>query len=128
MSSRFSSRDRVRSFGFALRGLGYVLRSEHNAWIHLAASVAVIALAAALRVSLHDWCWLIVAIAAVWCMEALNTAIERLADALSAEPSPLIAQAKDAAAGSVLVAAVGAALIGLLILGPPLWSWLSGPH
>ncbi len=128
MSSGFSLRDRVRSFGFALSGLRHVLQSQHNAWIHLVATAMVVVLAATLGVSLHDWCWLIAAIAGVWCAEALNTAIERLADSVTTDPNPLIGHAKDAAAGSVLVAATGAALIGILILGPPLWSWLSGPH
>lgn len=124
--SGFSLRDRIRSFGFALSGLGHVLRSQHNAWIHLVATIGVVALGAALEVSRYDWCWLIAAIAGVWCAEAFNTAIERLADSVTTDPNPLIGQAKDAAAGGVLVVAMGAAVIGLLILGPPLWSWLSG--
>lgn len=126
MNSSFSWTARIRSFGFALRGLFTVLRTQHNAWIHLAASVLVVLLAWLLGVSRWDWCWLTVAITGVWGAEAFNSAIERLADAAVPEPDPLIAQAKDAAAGGVLVVAVGAAVIGLLVLGPPLWSQLNG--
>ena len=84
----------------------------------------VIALGWFLRVGRSDWCWLVVAISMVWCAEAFNTAVERLADRVTMERDPLIKQAKDLAAGAVLCAALGAAVIGLLVLGPPLWGWL----
>lgn len=122
--SRFSLSDRLRSFVFAFRGLGFVLRSQHNAWIHLAASAAVLAAAFFLEVSRMEWCFLILAIGAVWCAEAFNTALEELADAVDSEPNPLIGRAKDSAAGAVLVAAMAAAIVGIIILGPPLWSLL----
>jgi len=59
---------------------------------------------------------------AVWTAEALNTALERLSNAVTREPNPLVGQAKDAAAGAVLIAAVGAAAIGALVMGPHLLS------
>jgi len=55
---------------------------------------------------------------AVWSAEAVNTALEFLVDALSPGDHPLAGQAKDLAAGAVLIAAVGAAVIGVLVLGP----------
>jgi diacylglycerol kinase (ATP) len=110
----------VASFRNALRGLGVVVATQHNAWIHLAASLAVIALATWLGLSRADWCWLVVAITVVWAAEAGNTALERLADASVPEANALVRDAKDAAAGAVLVAALGAAAIGFLVLGPPL--------
>ena len=119
--SRFSLRDRLQSFGFALRGVAFVLRSQHNAWIHLGASVAVVATALYLGLSLPDWCWLILAITGVWCAETFNTAVEQLADAVDSKPNPSVGRAKDAAAGAVLIAAMGAVAIGLMVLGPPLW-------
>ena len=66
------------------------------------------------------------AIALVLAAECLNTALESLADAVAPDPHPLVARAKDAAAGGVLLAAIGAAVIGLLVLGPPLLAWLRG--
>jgi diacylglycerol kinase (ATP) len=125
MHRGFDPADRARSFGFALRGIVTLIRREPNARLHAAATIAVIALGATLDLSAADWRWLVVAIASVWCAEALNTAVERLADATAPEPSPLVEQAKDVAAGGVLVAAIGAAVIGLLVLGPPLLAILT---
>jgi diacylglycerol kinase (ATP) len=120
VADRFSLAARLRSFGFAFRGIAVVLRTQHNAWIHTLAAVMVVGLGAALPLSAGDWCWLAAAIALVWIAESLNTAIERLADAVAQSPHPLIRDAKDAGAGAVLIAAVAAAVIGLLVLGPPL--------
>ena len=96
------------------------LQSQHNAWIHLVVSAVVIALGFYVDLARTDWLWLITAITLVWAMETLNTAVERLSDAAVPEIHPLIGQAKDAAAGAVLIAVLGSALIGLLVLGPPL--------
>jgi len=120
MDERFTLTARIRSFGPAFRGLALVLRSEPNAWIHAAATLAVLVLGAALGIDRAGWSWLVAAIASVWVAEAINTACERLADALHPGPHPLIGNAKDAAAAAVLIAAAGAVVIGLLVLGPPL--------
>jgi len=58
--------------------------------------------------------------------EFVNTAVEAAVDLTTAERRPLARIAKDAAAGGVLVAAILAAIVGLLVLGPPLWARLSG--
>ena len=115
---------RLSSLVDALRGLAFLLRSERNARIHLTATLLVAAMGLALHIDTNAWCWLVVAIALVWTAEAFNTAIERLADRISTERHPLIKQAKDLAAGAVLVAASASVLIGLFVLGPPLWRWL----
>ena len=120
MSHPFSIVERLRSFRYAIHGVVLTVQSQHNAWIHLAVSLAVVAIGFYVGLALQGWLWLITAITLVWAMEALNTAVERLADAAVPEIHPLIAQAKDAAAGAVLIAVFGAALIGLLVLGPPL--------
>ncbi len=116
----FSLASRARSFHAAGRGIAMLLAGQHNAWIHAAGTVAVIALGLYLGVSSLDWCALILAMVAVWTAECLNTAIEVLADAVSSDWDPLIGRAKDVAAGGVLIAASGAAVIGLIVLGPPL--------
>lgn len=110
-------RTRLRSLRFALAGIAHLLRTQPNARLHLAATLAVIAAAAALRLPPSDWCWLIAAIAAVWAAEALNTALELLADAACPRHHPLIGRAKDAAAAAVLLTAAAAAGIGLFIFG-----------
>ena len=85
--------------------------------------MAVVALGLFLGLSSVDWCWLVLAIVLVWVAECLITALELLADVTSPDSHPLVGRAKDAAAGAVLCAAIGAALIGLLVLGRPLLAW-----
>lgn len=114
----FSLAGRVESFGHALRGLVELVRTQHNARIHLLATVCVVALGLALGVSALQWCLLVLAIIAVWVAEALNTALEYLCDAVSPDFHPLVKQAKDIAAGGVLVSAIGAATIGCIVFLP----------
>jgi len=123
MKTAFSIRGRLRSFGYAFTGLGTMLRSQQNAWIHAVATVGVMATGFFFRVSAGEWCWLVLAVMAVWSAEALNTAFEFLADAASPDYHPLVKKAKDVAAGAVLLSAIGSALIGLLVLGPHLLEW-----
>lgn len=115
---------RVAAFGHAFRGWGYVLRTQRNAWIHALASALVIAAAGWLGLSTHDWALLVVAIALVWMAEVLNTSIEAVVDLASPAQHPLAKVGKDVGAAAVLIAAGAAAIVGLLILGPPLWNKL----
>ena len=114
----FQFTGRVRSFRLAVAGIGRMLRCQHNAWIHAGATVIVIAGALLLRISAGDWCWIILAISIVWTAEALNTAFEFLADAASPEFHPLVRDAKDVAAGAVLITALAAAIIAVIVFWP----------
>ena len=118
MSQRFSLRSRIQSFRHAIRGIGLMLKSQHNAWIHAIASVIVLLTGSFFNLAPVEWCWLVIAIMSVWTAEALNTALEFLADVASAEFHPSVEKAKDVAAGAVLIAATGSVAIALLILGP----------
>lgn len=119
--SRFSCKERARSFTFALAGGRVLLASQHNAWIHAVATVLVVVGAVMVRVSCLEWALLILAIALVWAMEALNTAIELLADEISQEQRQRIGKAKDVSAFGVLVAAMASVLIGLFVFIPHLF-------
>ncbi len=99
-----------------------MLRFQHNAWIHAFATVVVCAAGILLRLSIWEWCWIVLAIVAVWTAEALNTAVELLADVASPGFHPLAGRAKDVAAGAVLISALGAAAIGAMVFGPRLLS------
>jgi diacylglycerol kinase len=88
---------------------------------HLAAALVVIVLAIRLQVAPQEWLWLLAAITGVLVTELMNTAIERTVDLATPDVHPLAKAAKDTAAGAVLVAALFAAAIGFIILGPPLW-------
>ncbi len=94
-----------------------MLVSQHNARIHLLATVLACGLGLLLEISLLEWCAIVVAIVVVWTVEALNTAFEFLCDVASPEFHPLIQKGKDVAAAAVLLSAVGAAVIGLLVFG-----------
>lgn len=116
---------RIKSFQFAFQGWWYVLRTQRNAWIHALISSAVVLLALWLRLPRRDWALLILTFMIVWMAEFTNTALEALVDLVMPEPHPLAKVTKDVAAATVLVGALGAVLIGLLILGPPLWQRLT---
>jgi diacylglycerol kinase len=83
--------------------------------------VAVVVVALWLRLSLRDWAVLFLAIALVWTAEFINTALEAVVDLASPEQHPLAKVGKDVGAAAVLLAAVASILVGLLIMGPPLW-------
>tara|TARA_R110002072_G_scaffold43340_18_gene121885 strand:+ start:3076 stop:3459 length:384 start_codon:yes stop_codon:yes gene_type:complete len=123
-SDTFSFSGRIRSGVHAVEGIIEMLRSQHNAWVHLAATVVVIAAGWLLGVSAVQWCFLILVMMAVWVAEALNTAFELLCDVASPEFHPLVKKSKDVAAGAVLLSAVGAASVGAIIFAPLiLQSW-----
>ena len=117
-------RSRVRSFQFAFEGWWYVLRTQRNAWIQGLATVMVVLLGLWLRLSLRDWAVLILIIGMVWTAEFMNTALESIVDLASPQQHPLAKAGKDVGAAAVLIAALCAILVGLLILGPPLWQRL----
>lgn len=111
---------RAKSFQYAFEGWWYVIRTQHNAWIHAVISLFVLGLGLWLRLAARDWAVIILAMMAVWMAEFMNTALEALVDMAAEEFHPLAKIAKDVAAAAVLVGAVGAILVGLLIMGPPL--------
>lgn len=117
---------RIASFGHAFRGWKYVVRNERNAWIHSVATICVAIVAIWLNVSLRDAAVLVLAVGMVWTAEILNTSIEAVVDLASPVHHPLAKVGKDVGAAAVLIAAAAAVLIGLLILGPPLWFKLFG--
>ncbi len=117
-SEKFSWNKRLRSFNYALAGLKRLFRTEHNAWLHLAATILAAGLSLILKVTLFEASLLVFAIAFVWMAELFNTAIEKLMDYVSEEQSPRIAAVKDLAAAAVLVAAITAFVIGALVFIP----------
>jgi diacylglycerol kinase (ATP) len=115
---KFSVSARARSFFYAARGIKTMLVSQHNAWIHAAATVLVIALGLVAGLTRLEWFVMVLAIVAVWMAESINTAFEFLCDVTSPEFHPLVEKAKDVAAGAVLITAIGATAIGALVFVP----------
>jgi diacylglycerol kinase len=120
------SQSRATSFRYAFNGLWRVLLTQPNARIHAIATVCVIALGAWLGVSRVEWAILALTIGFVWTAEFINTALEAVVDLASPDIHPLAKVGKDVGAAAVLVAAIMSVIVGLLILGPPLWARLFG--
>ena len=115
---RFSWRDRRKSFVYAFQGIKHVLRTQHNAWLHGIATTVVLLMGFGFRITATEWCCLMICLTVVWTAEALNTALELLTDLVSPEFHPLAGQSKDVAAGAVLIAALGAGLVGTIVFVP----------
>ncbi len=115
---------RLASFRHAFSGWWYVIRTQRNAWIHAVLSTAVVLLGLWLRLDRRDWALIFLTIAVVWISEFVNTALEAVVDLASPGIHPLAKVGKDVGAAAVLIAAITAVLVGLLVLGPPLWQKL----
>ena len=114
----FSLVDRARSFRYAASGIGFMLRSQHNAWVHLAMTGAVILVGWWARLSTADWRWMTVAVILVWLAETINTAFEYVCDVVSPEFHVSVEKAKDIAAGAVLICSGGDVVLGVITLWP----------
>ncbi len=113
------------SFRYAGAGLWYAWRTQRNTRIHLMVAGAAVALGVWLRLAATEWAVLTLTIGFVLVGEMLNTVAETLVDLVSPGYHPLAKVVKDVAAGAVLLTAIIAVVVGLLILGPPLWGRLT---
>lgn len=95
-----------------------MVKSQPNARIHLAVGTAVLLAGYFFRISKYDWIAVVLCMALVISLEAVNTALEYLTDLVSPEYHPLAGKVKDVAAAAVLIAAMGAVVVGLLIFIP----------
>jgi diacylglycerol kinase len=118
-------KSRIKSFRHAFEGWWYVIRTQRNAWLHAIASLLVVSLSLWVGLAARDWAVIFLAIALVWTAEFLNSALEAVVDLASPTQNHLAQVGKDVGAAAVLIAALSSAIIGILILGPALWSRLS---
>ncbi|MCX5757273.1 MAG: diacylglycerol kinase family protein [Candidatus Hydrogenedentes bacterium] len=116
--------ERFKSFRCALRGVMHVFRTQPNAWIMALATAVVVAAGCFFHVHRIEWALLATAIFLVVVAETMNTAIESLTDLASPERHPLAGQAKDAAAGAVLLTVLFALLTAILVFGPRVLAYL----
>lgn len=114
-------RSRLKSIRHAISGLLHVIHTQKNARIHALATGLVVLLSIWLQLPARDWAILLITIAIVWAAEFLNTALEIVVDLASPELHPMAKAGKDVGAAAVLIAATTAAIIGVLIMGQPLW-------
>jgi undecaprenol kinase/diacylglycerol kinase (ATP) len=120
------SRNLVDSFRHAFAGLWYALRTQRNSRIHLTVAIGVVALGLWLGLSYTQWAVLTLTIGFVLVSEMLNTVAESLVDLMCPEYHPQAKIVKDVAAGAVLLGAMLSVIVGLLVLGPPLWARIFG--
>jgi diacylglycerol kinase len=113
-------RKAIRSFRFAGMGIYSLFRYENNARIHLIACLLVIITGIWLGISEMEWCIIVIQIGLVWSAEAINTAIEKLADVVSPGYHSAIKDVKDLAAAGVLILAGSAVIVGSIIFIPKL--------
>jgi diacylglycerol kinase (ATP) len=118
--AKFSINQRIRSFKYAWDGIWFLLLNEHNAWIHSFVAIVVICCGFFLKITSNEWIIVLFSIGFVFTSELINSAIEQLCNAVSAEFHPLIKKAKDLSAGAVLIAAITAAIVGVIVFLPKL--------
>jgi diacylglycerol kinase (ATP) len=118
----FSIKKRIRSFGYALNGLKILVREEHNARIHLFATICVVVAGIALKISETEWIAVVFAIGLVIALEAINSSIENIADFVSPEKHNWIKKIKDLSAAGVLIGSIAAAVVGFIIFIPKILS------
>jgi diacylglycerol kinase (ATP) len=116
----------LRSFGYAIEGVAYILRTQRNARIEFVLGVIAVALAAWLGISAVEWAVLVITIALVMALEWINTSLELAVSLASPERHPSAKAAKDVAAACVLLGAVTSVVVALLLFAPRLVGRLPG--
>ncbi|MCB9201830.1 MAG: diacylglycerol kinase family protein [Flavobacteriales bacterium] len=115
---KFSLKKRLKSFSYAFNGLKILLKEEHNARIHLVATILVLILGIVFEISTLEWIPILFAIGFVFFAELINSSTENIADFISPEKHNQIKKVKDLAAGAVLISAIISFIIGMLIFVP----------
>ena len=106
----------IWSFGYAFQGIIWAVRTQRNLRIHLTALAVVLYGAWLEGLDGGEICLELLCCMAVISMELMNSALEQVCDAVTLERHPMIGHAKDAAAGAVLVSALGSVAVALVIL------------
>jgi diacylglycerol kinase len=114
-----AERSWARMFADAMRGVRVAVGEEANFVIHFAVAAAAIGAGVWVDLSLERWCLIALCVAIVLAAEMANTAIEHLARAVTREPNPEVRDALDVASAAVLMAALGAAVVGAMLLARP---------
>lgn len=108
----------IKSFKYARAGAAHAIRTQRNLWIHLFAGLVVLAFGVWINLALVELAILVIAITGVIVTELVNTAVEELVNILSPEHRKEAALAKNVCAAAVLLAAIGAMVVGGLIFIP----------
>ena len=115
----------MQSFQYAFAGIWYTLKTQRNAQIHVSIGVIIFLLGLSLGLTLTEWAIIVLTMGFVLATEMINTVAEAAMDVMTTEFHPQIKVVKDVAAGAVLTSAITAVIVGLLILGPRLLTFLT---
>lgn len=107
-----------KSFGYAFKGIDDVVSNEPNMKIHVSVAILVVIMAFLLKISMIEWIILVLLIGLVLAAEVINTTIENLVDMYTKDYNERAKVVKDTAAGTVLILAITAVIIGLMIFVP----------
>lgn len=118
IDKKFSISRRIKSFGYASKGIFFVFRTQHNIWIHSLAIIVVVSAGFIFKLNVPEWGLVVLAIGLVLVSEMINTAIEWLVDLVSPEYKEKAGLIKDVAAGAVLIAAIISVIIGIIVFLP----------
>ena len=124
-SEKFSIKKRIKSFGYAFKGIRDFLFTTHNAWIHITVAILVVIAGFYFHISVIEWIGIVLSIGMVLSAEALNTAVVDWVDLVQPEYNKKAGSIKDIAAGAVLLTAICATIIGLLIFVPKVMDMLA---
>ena len=122
---KFSIKKRMKSFSYAFCGLKTALKEEHNARIHLVATLLVLAMSIFFDINTYEWIAVIFSIGFVFAIELINSAIENTVDFISLEKHDTIRKIKDLSAAAVLMSALAALIIGLIVFLPKMLCFLN---
>ena len=115
----------MRSFYYAFKGLLLLFGSQKNARIHLFFFLLVMCCGFLFKITAIEWSIILLCSSLVIAAEAVNTALERLADSVHPDHHVGIGESKDIAASAVLITAIAALILGLIIFIPKIFSWTS---
>lgn len=121
-AQKFSILKRIKSFGYAFNGLRILIREEHNARIHVFATITVVLAGFYFDISMIEWIAISLSIGFVISLEIINSAIENIADFISPEKNDAIKKIKDLSAAGVLISALTALIIGLIVFIPKIFA------
>jgi undecaprenol kinase len=108
----------MQSFVYAWNGIRHGILAERNTKMHLLSAIIVIFAGILTGLSQYEWFIVIILIGGMLALEMMNSAVERVVDLVTDTRHPLAKQAKDLAAGAVLVFAISSAIIGFIIFLP----------
>ena len=109
-------KQRLNAFGYAFNGIIQLARYETHIQIHLFNTVVAVGMFYLLGISATEWMFICISITLVFIAEGLNTAIEKLADAVTEDFSEKIKIVKDISAGASIIASFNAVIVGLIIV------------